>query len=370
MSYHLTRRRFLALAAALASGGAAAEAEPFAILALGDVHFDRLDHHDREWLRRDHPNDVHQVENYSRITREVTPALLAELRRTIACSDVPVQAVVQLGDLIEGLCGTPELAHRQCEEAVAFLRDADLGAPFLFTKGNHDITGPGAREAFDRVLRPFNADQAGRVLEAASFVIERGEALFAFLDAYDPGALDWLERTLAAQSARLVFVLLHPPVVPFGARATWHLFAKPAQQDQRRRLLHLLGKHRAIVLCGHLHKYGVVVRRTDCGPFLQLALCSVLPRPDVRPKDVVEGVAHFGPDLVRLEPKFSPATEPERRAALQAEAPFIQYYEYADAPGYARLTIRGTRVTADLQAGLGRPPWRRLNLTALRDKEP
>jgi hypothetical protein len=365
----LSRRRFLAGAAALPLAGLARaegpKAGPFAFAALGDVHFDRPEHHDMEWLRRDHPNDVSQVENYSRITREVTPALLRELRRAAAANDVPVRFVAQLGDLIEGMCGSPELARRQCEEAVAWVREAALGVPFYAIKGNHEIQGPGASEAYDRVLLPALAGPDRRDRGPASFTVEEGGALFAFLDAYDRDALGWLERTLSARTARHLFVLLHPPVVPFGARSTWHLYARPADAERRKRLLDLLGEHRAIVLSAHLHKYGVVVRRTDTGRFLQIALCSVLPRADVRPKDEVSGADRYGPDNVALEPRFSPATEPSRREALRAEAPFIAHFEYADAPGYALLTVRGESIRADIHVGLDRPTWKALDLSAL-----
>ena len=104
------------------------------------------------WLRRDHPNDVAQVENYSRITREVTPKLLAELRRLASNLDVPVRFVAQLGDFVEGMCGTPELAHRQCEEAVSMIHEAELGIPFFAAKGNHEIQGPGAADEAMRWL--------------------------------------------------------------------------------------------------------------------------------------------------------------------------------------------------------------------------
>ena len=53
----------------------------------GDLHFDRLEHHDHEWLAREHPGDVSQVENYSRITRELTPRLFARVRESLADAD-------------------------------------------------------------------------------------------------------------------------------------------------------------------------------------------------------------------------------------------------------------------------------------------
>jgi len=125
---------------------------------LGDLHFDRLEHHDHEWLAREHASDVSQVQNYSRITREMTPRLfvrvgecLSELQR--ATKRVPF--VLQLGDLLEGLCGNDALAARQAREGIEFVREASFSAPLVMTKGNHDITGPGAAEAYRQILLPY-----------------------------------------------------------------------------------------------------------------------------------------------------------------------------------------------------------------------
>src|SRR3954467_12317542 len=98
---------------AVAAGEAA---DNWAFPLLGDLHFDRLEHHDHEWLAKEHPGDVSQVQNYSRITRELTPQLFARVRESLAelnqaMTHVPF--VLQLGDLLEGLCGTEELANQQ-----------------------------------------------------------------------------------------------------------------------------------------------------------------------------------------------------------------------------------------------------------------
>jgi hypothetical protein len=379
----MNRRRFPAALAGLAIGAPAvagsllsglaraadgpADGDSLTFPVLGDLHFDRIAHHDLEWLRRDHPGDVHQVENYSRLTREILPGLFGELRQVAEGhgSKVPLPFVIQVGDLVEGLCGDAGRARTQCAEAIDLVRRSAPRVPFLFTKGNHDITGPGGAEAFDRVLLPFLREQADQDLPSASYTVERGGALFVFLDAYDRKGLEWLERTLAGRSARHLFVVVHPPVVPFGARSLWHLYANPKQEPQRKRLLNVLGEHRAIVLCGHLHKFGVVARSTERGPFLQLALSSIIAKPDIAATQARVGLDAYGPDLVELEPQFSPETEPARREALRAEAPAIRSYEYADAPGYALIEVQGGRIVANLALGLGRRTWKTIDLTAL-----
>ena len=52
-------------------------------MLLGDLHFDRLEHHDMAWVEREKPNDVRQIQDYSRKTREVMPLLFAHLREQI-----------------------------------------------------------------------------------------------------------------------------------------------------------------------------------------------------------------------------------------------------------------------------------------------
>src|SRR5439155_19660420 len=85
------RRRFLIQSLATASvatgrnwaWAAPDETDKWACPVLGDIHFDRLEHHDMAWLEKDHPGDVRQVQNYSRVTREMLPRLMAVVKRLI-----------------------------------------------------------------------------------------------------------------------------------------------------------------------------------------------------------------------------------------------------------------------------------------------
>ncbi|MBC8139713.1 MAG: metallophosphoesterase, partial [Fibrella sp.] len=358
------------VASAIPGAADAAETREFAFPLLGDLHFDRLEHHDMAWLQKEKPNDIRQVENYSRITREVLPGLFREVKEQIAAQKVAVPFAVHIGDFVEGLAGTPELALRHCREAVEFVETARIGAPFLFCKGNHDVTGPGSVDACNAVLMPFLAAQAKQPLDGSVLTVRQGDSLFVYFDAYDDPAgkgLDRLEKQLAARgNVKQVFFIIHPPVVPYGARSTWHIFAKQSEAAARTRLLNLLGGHRAIVFCGHLHKYGTVVRQTDKGSFVQMAVISVLSTPEAKPKDMVWGVKEYGPDLVRLEPNFSPATIDERREYLKAETPFIRHYDYADAPGYSIVRVnKDSAVSVDMYTGLGKKLWKTVKLTEL-----
>lgn len=382
MSRVPSRRTFLgqsatAVAAACAPRALAAVPAPsFSFILLGDLHFDALAHHDMAWVEKEKPNDVAQIKNYSRITAEVTPRLLATVRATIADLNrdpaTRVAFVLQAGDLVEGLCGREELAVKQNTEALAALRDAQLGAPLLFTKGNHDVTGPGSVAAFARVFHPFLSEQARRVMAGAAdvtsgcYAVDCGDAQFVFLDAYEATkSLAWFEAMAAKRTAAHCFVAVHPPVVPYGARSTWHIFSSERDRARREKFLTLLGDQRAIVLGGHIHRFCALARTAGHGRFAQLAVSSILSAPAVQAKTPLAGVARYNADQISVEPNFSPANAAERRAVYDAERAFVTAFDYADLPGYAVVTVAGAQVTARMFAGATREPWRTVDLTAL-----
>jgi hypothetical protein len=379
-----SRRQFLQTAAlslpALASlpspaAEGAKSGAPFSFVLLGDLHLDKLEHHDMQWMRQNKPDDIRQVENYSRISRDVHPKLFSTVRETIADlnqrPETRTAFTLQVGDFVEGLCGTEKLAHQHCEEGLSFVRTAQLPTPFVFTKGNHDVTGPGAVEAYNHVLIPFLREQTARGFSAegsfakACFTVRQGESLFAFFDAYDAAtSLAWLEAVLAKRTERHAFVVIHPPVVPYGARSTWHIFSNDKQRAQRTRLLELLGQQQVFVLGGHIHKFNSLVRATAKGRFLQLAVSSILSSPEVKARDVLSGVKDYTPEQIHVEPSYGKGTETERRVALESEAPFVKQFEYADLPGYAVVRVNGESVQADIFAGASRIKWKMLDLTA------
>jgi hypothetical protein len=328
---------------------------------LGDTHFDRLAHHDMDWLRREKPGDVRQVENYSRITEQVLPSLLDEVRSRVAASNGGIPFVIHCGDLVEGLCGTDALARRHCEEAADAFAAKRLGAPVLLTKGNHDITGPGAAKAFEDVLAPAFRHPAMERVEGACSVVRHGGAWFVFYDAYSPASLPWLEKAAADHDASKdgpMVLVVHPPVVPYTGRC-WHVFERAADAERRERLLRVLAAHRAVVLNGHLHRYGLL-RRTvaEAGRFDQLSVISVVPKPDVAARHELAGDAAYGPSLTDLEPQFSPPTLERRRATLETERPSVSRFEHADLPGYAVLHFKSGTITAEIHRGVGQGVWR------------
>jgi 3',5'-cyclic AMP phosphodiesterase CpdA len=381
MNTRITRRRFLQLSAAstaslsLASSARSAEAaKPFSFILLGDLHFDRLEHHDLNWLEKNKGGDLSQIQNYSRITAELMPRLFATVRDSIKelnTSPSPVPFVLQVGDLVQGLCGTEELSARQNQEALAFVRDSKLGVPFLFTKGNHDVTGDGARPAFQHVFHPYLVAQARNLqgpskLDSANYTFAHQNAQFFCFDAYDRQSLDWLEAALAKRSAQHCFVTIHPPVVPYGARSTWNLYSSDRDKARREKLLELLGKQNAYVLGGHIHRFNTLTRITPGGgKFVQLAVSSVVSSADAKPKEILSSLKDYTGDQIRVEAKFSPETEATRRAVYDAEREFVKSFEYANLPGHTVISIDGPNVTAKVCSGLTREIWKTVSLSDL-----
>lgn len=364
--WRLTRRAFLrtgvagAAALALANSSFAADANEdpgrplYAFPLLGDLHFDRVAHHDLDWVKREKAGDLRQIDGYVETTAKYTPKLFARVRQAIADSKVPVPFVLHVGDLVEGLCGSRDLHATQCREAIAAVEAAKFGVPVLMAKGNHDVTGPGAPDAFNDVLLPWISGQAKQDLHApaASYTLTHGDDLFVVFDAYKPD-LDWLDTALAATpKAARTFFMIHPPVVPYNARANWTIFASEKQAPQRKRLLATLARRRAIVLSGHLHRYAVVERQSDAGSIVQLAVSSVLKADDPKPREELAGVDHYTPDLLlNTEPKFAPESIDLRRRIVVGEAPAIRRFEHADLPGFAMLIVHERGVAFDLYAG-------------------
>jgi len=353
----------LALGAAKAQSNA--PGRTYSFVYLGDTHFDKTCHHDFEWVQANKPNDIRQIEDYVRITEKYTPGLLRRIQTSIESSDGRIKMIVHGGDLTEGLCGSRELQETQFKDVKEFIRNYIPDTRFLATKGNHDITGPGAREAFDSIMLPWLSDECGKQIDSASFYFMEGPDLFVFFDAYHNNDLDWLERTLSRNRQRYVFVVMHPPAVPYNARSTWHLFSRAREKDVRERFLNILGANKVVLLTGHLHKYSVLARRTSAGTFVQFSVSSVISSPKILVRDHLEGVVNYGGHLVKLEPEFQPDTKEERQKSLEDEKPYIAYFEYADFPGYAIINVSDTGINIDVYTGDSDKVWKNVPLSSV-----
>ena len=353
----------LTLGTATAQGSRPGPAYSF--VYLGDIHFDKRSHHDFEWVKANKPRDIRQIEDYVRITEKYTPGLLRRIQTIIESSDSQIKMIIQGGDLTEGLCGSRELQETQFKDVIECIRNHIPETTFITTKGNHDITGPGAKEAFDSIMLPWLSNECKKKIDSASFYFMKGPDLFVFFDAYHNNNLDWLEETLSENKHRYVFVVMHPPAVPYNARSTWHLFSRAKEKDVRERFLNILGANKVVLLTGHLHKYVVLTRRTSRGTFVQFSMNSVISSPKILVKNHLEGVKNYGGRLVELEPEFQPDTKEQRQKMLEDEKPYIAFFEYADFPGYAVINVSDTGTNIDIYTGDSNKVWKNVSLVSV-----
>ena len=123
-----------------------------ASLSLGDLHYDLLQDHDMDWLSTK-PGDLRQVtEEYTVYTEENWNDFMSLLKTRAASENPPVKAIIQLGDLSEGLAGTEEKARQMASNTMKAIDAVQMPAPWIIAKGNHDITGPGRKRSFSGIL--------------------------------------------------------------------------------------------------------------------------------------------------------------------------------------------------------------------------
>ena len=334
-------------------------------MILGDMHYDLLEDHDMNWLSTK-PGDLRQVtEEYTVFTRENWIDFMAVLKARVESEIPTLRAVVQLGDLSEGLAGSEEKARQMASNTMKAIEAAGMPAPWILTKGNHDITGPGAKDAFQEYYVPMIRKQTGDPsIAGASYSYTFGNVQICCLDPWDEETdmLAFLESELGKSGAKYKFVAIHEPVIPVTERC-WHVLRK--DDEKREKLLELIARNKAIVLCGHLHRYSVVRRSTPFGPIVQLMAISVVKdRAYQHPSRVL---TEYGPSLAEDIPQWQPETLDERIAILKEEAKYVDYYKQCDLPGYALIKIDEVKESIMLEyyAAFGDEPYDIIDLSAL-----
>ncbi len=340
-------------------------AQKSSLIVLGDLHYDLLEDHDMEWLKTK-PDDLRQVtQEYTVYTDKFFKNFMTVLKEKALRVKPPVKAIVQLGDLSEGLAGSEEKARQMAHNTMKVIEETNMPAPWILAKGNHDVTGPGAPEAFKEFYVPMLRKQTGNdKIENASYSYEYGNVLITCLDPWDRNTdmVEFLEQELSRSKAKIKFVAVHEPVIPVTERC-WNVLRR--NPEQREKLLEVIAKHKAIVLSAHLHRYSVVSRNTPWGPIVQVMAISV-----IKDKDYLEPsymITEYGPSLAENKPDWQPETLEARKAVLAEEAKYVTFYKQTDLPGYALLKINEKRGTVHLEyyAAFGKKPFDKVNLTRL-----
>jgi hypothetical protein len=290
-----------------------------------------------------------------------------------------VKAIVQLGDLVEGVAGNFVLAKQMNRGVVDFLDSYNMPVPWVLVKGNHDVSNsPGQPEAWEEVIRPFMERQVNKAVNHGTYTFKVSEDVeFFLLDQFfsndrnvpESEMVSFLEKELTASKAKYKFVMAHQPVIPVTQRC-WHLLAgirRPLKDNVLRdKFLNLLAKNNVIVLSAHLHEYSVLSRETPSGNIVQVMINSVnrgLEPP--QPKNYTN--EYKGEGWVLEKPDWQPATKEVRLKILEEEKKHILKFIKADLPGYAVISVSPSKkeVILNYYNGLSETPFETINLTEL-----
>jgi hypothetical protein len=328
-------------------------------IVLGDLHYDKLEFHDMDWLKNKwvNPDDYRQVtQEYVVYTAKNWDKLMKALGRRIKGNGGQVKGIVQLGDFMEGLAGNPEMVKKMEFGTIKAIEEPNFQVRWILVKGNHDgwRKGQGEAEAYKEIMVPFRNKQMGIADGGTSFRYRAGDIEFFCPDSEMElnTLIDFLEKGLAESNAKFKFVAMHAPVIPVTGRC-WDIFGikdMKARAQSQERLLGLLARNEAIVLCAHLHRYSVVRRDTGRGPVIQVMLNSVIR--DSNSPGPYWYTRQFGPELVDMEPDFAPATQQQRKQVLRQEMKYVTDFRLADFPGYAVLTIKRERICLKMYRGV------------------
>ncbi len=339
-------------------------AQEQSFLVLGDIHYDRMEDHEMTWLS-EKPDDLRQVKEYTQISKEIWPVFSSHLRQRALQHDPAVKAVVQLGDLSEGLAGNEKMADQMARAAVAAVEAVNMPVPWLLIKGNHDITGPGAVEAFDNhYISQIKKQLKRNDITSSGYAHQTGDNLFVAFDPWDKSddVLDQLDKNLSSSDAQFKFVMVHMPVIPINERC-WYVYRDEPQK--RERLLEIIAKNRAVVLTAHLHLYAVVRRETDQGSIVQITFNSVIR--DLEKKTADKVYTTFGWNLATDHPEWEPATLAKRIRLLDEESRYVTFFKQQDLPGYGLITTNPNTEEMFLEyyAGVNKTSYERICISDL-----
>ncbi len=288
----MDRREFLNISfcslAGLALSGSLTPAEArkrmrdaqYSMVILGDTHFDAEpasvyhSFYDEpvEWLNRV------QREEFARngeMWRERCPRLL---KRAACLVDENTRMALQMGDLIQGDCGNPDVHRKMLEDVMNRFKAEFGGLPFVTVSGNHDIRGKGARAAYNEYMPKRMSQELSKEILKTTFGFNVGDDAYLVLDFNRPDDAETEKLLSDSKGARHTFVISHGPLFPMDSdscRWFYHGADKPEDTQARRHFRREFAKRKVICLCGHSHHTRLTEWKGDGGLITQLEMASV-----------------------------------------------------------------------------------------------
>lgn len=333
------------------------------IIVLGDLHYNQMEDHNMEWLKSQ--SLVQESIDYSDYTNKYWTPFMNIIRQKAYSVTPPVKAIIQLGDLSEGLAGSVEKARQMMKNTVEAIDSTKMPVPWIIAKGNHETYGPGANEAYNEFFIPMFQKQTNNPkINSANYSYNTGNIQITCLDPWDKNTdiIEFLEKEFSSSKAKYKFVAMHEPVVPVSGYC-WYAFNQ--DDEKHNKLMEIIAKNKAIVLSGHLHYYSVLSRKTAYGTIVQAMVLSVVKDSSYREPSYI--INEFRPSMADSATNWRPETILERKAQLTKEKEYILSYKQTDLPGYAIIKIddKNESIILEYYAAFGKKPYDTVNLTKL-----
>lgn len=182
-----------------------------------------------EWLNR-----VQRAEfaRNGEMWRERCPLLLKRAAQLIGTD---TKMVFQLGDLIQGDCGNPEVHKKMLDDVMNRFKSELHGLPFVTVTGNHDIRGTNAKEAYHTYMPERMSEELGKPITHTNFFFTIGDDAYIVLDFNDPDDTLIDQMLKECEGARHTFVLTHGPVLPYdGGSCRWFFHGGKSAEETLR----------------------------------------------------------------------------------------------------------------------------------------
>ena len=331
--------------------------EKYSIVILGDTHFDTEPdtvYHSNynepvEWLNR-----VQRAEfaRNGEMWRERCPRLL---RRAAGLVGDDTRMVFQMGDLVQGDCGSGEVHRKMLSDVMDSFKATLGGLPFVTVVGNHDIRGTDALETYHTYMPQRMSQELGKEITKTTFGFDIGPDAYIFIDFNNPDDAE-VERLLKdTEGARYTFVVVHGPLFPAddsSCRWFYHGGASPEETDARRHFRRLFAERDVICLCGHIHTTEFADWYGDGGRITQMTMNSVWSNEAKGRYEVIsQGPAEYGERRKKIASMPNGSEVVDESELFEEYRPGLKQYSVSPAAGSYKLNVSRSGVSIDFYAG-------------------
>lgn len=252
------------------SASAFAPAEHYQVTVIGDIHFDDAEFHNAPAIN---PGRQKERERNFAMWQDASRKLLETAGKQTAGTSA---FVIQLGDITQGDCDTPELQEGLLRKAFETVKSYFPNLPLIVVKGNHDVRVFRTQNnpaPFRSTMLPLVAGELGMdVPDGGCYAVRKGKDLFLSIDSMMPKSriVPFVRKALDdAPDCRYVIALMHLPLFPCSVHPSFWLL--PGYEE----VTDLLETRRAVVLAAHTHTFSLFRRKSEKATLVQLITTSM-----------------------------------------------------------------------------------------------